>query len=330
MKKKSILIIVLAIISIYGCETTLTDYVAPDFHKKIVMTGLLQADSVVKITVSNSVNVLDTALIALPTNAIVQLFEDNNLIDVLQYTEQFNNHYYMTFPFYKSTKTVSANHTYNIKIALAGYTTVSAKTTIPKTVQILDIDTLTVIKHIENGGGYQNEMEYLQFSLRFKDAQTEENYYAVSVYGINSFVQVYDSVGNITDTVQYPANFGLETDDLIFDNNMNNYSMLYFSDKLINGNETVIKFKIPFTKDFQSYLSYYVKKFALTIRLQSISKDFYIYKQTLSKYYDTHEDPLSEPVQIYTNVENGAGILGSMSCASRTIEVPVRNWYKAK
>ena len=52
-----------------------------------------------------------------------------------------------------------------------------------------------------------------------------------------------------------------------------------------------------------------------TLELTSLSKSYYTYIRSLRAHYDNQDQFIfaGEPVQVFTNIENGLGVLGSMS-----------------
>ncbi len=56
------------------------------------------------------------------------------------------------------------------------------------------------------------------------------------------------------------------------------------------------------------------------IRLASMSKDLFLFVKSLEKAQNTNGSPFAEPVPIYSNVKNGAGILGSYNTTTHIIK----------
>lgn len=46
----------------------------------------------------------------------------------------------------------------------------------------------------------------------------------------------------------------------------------------------------------------------ITVYVNSISKDHFLYAQSYAKQIDATSNPLSEPVKVHTNIENELGI----------------------
>lgn len=56
------------------------------------------------------------------------------------------------------------------------------------------------------------------------------------------------------------------------------------------------------------------------VELQAISKELYLYLKSVQIYQVSENDAFSEPVQIYSNVQNGWGILGALSYDRHFVE----------
>ncbi|MBN1925385.1 MAG: DUF4249 family protein, partial [Prolixibacteraceae bacterium] len=203
--------------------------------------------------------------------------------------------------------------TYRVEVSHPGYDDVNCETTIPLPTKILNVDTTNV------------ELSYyIPVRLTFKDSTDFNNYYRIFVRAKwGSLVSDYGDAQNDT-VIVYTKTFGeLDTDDVLIkgvtsresDKYMvgspeNNYNI--FTDKTINGQEYTITFTIPgimlrkFGKSkFQPERGEF---YFVEIELQSISPDEYLYLSTINSYFFYGYDMLSEPVMVYSNIENGAGI----------------------
>ena len=55
------------------------------------------------------------------------------------------------------------------------------------------------------------------------------------------------------------------------------------------------------------------------LKLNYSKEDYFKYKLSLEKYQETAGDPFAQPVQVYSNVENGFGIFGGYSVYRDTL-----------
>ncbi|HET7734313.1 MAG TPA: DUF4249 family protein, partial [Paludibacter sp.] len=145
------------------------------------------------------------------------------------------------------------------------------------------------------------------------------NYYRLEAKVINYYDDnsrtIGDALINYNDLV-----FGGNNNSNIFETSGYNYYH-EFSDELFNGKE----YNLSFT--FNIYTTTYKPEYQnnnheinvktpvkqeLRIELQSISKSYFLYLRSRAANMDAVEF-FSEPVQIYSNVTDGIGILGSYS-----------------
>jgi len=302
---------------------------------QLVVNSFITPDSLVVAQITESrffLNNEDTFRIV--EGADVQLFVDN------VFKEQMNDEKY---GYYKSVYAPTAGETIRLVIAKTGFKTVSCETEVKKQTEILSVDTtvtltesmpITSYSYPNTNSdsidtiGYSNSY-ILDFTLKFKDPAETADYYRLDVKRQETFedgsVVISDAVIDFTDIVS-----GKKTSSgvNIFDggNAANSYNV--FSDEIFNGKEYPLKFK------FKEYSYYYLPgkttindgsprsiKKELIVDLQAISRDYYLYLKSRSA--SGNDIFFSEPVQIYNNVENGIGILGSYTNNIVKIELPL-------
>ena len=142
---KKLYIIVALIIILIACEKTV--YIdIPDKGRKITVNSLFNPDSLLKVYVSKSCYILDYDIQAIE-NATVEIYENGNLIDTLNY---LNNGLYKS-----ATKKPSSGDRYKIKVTVPGMGTAETESYIPPETNIISIDTTTV-RRIDDEG-YRDE-----------------------------------------------------------------------------------------------------------------------------------------------------------------------------
>ncbi|MBN1924502.1 MAG: DUF4249 domain-containing protein [Prolixibacteraceae bacterium] len=122
----------------------------------------------------------------------------------------------------------------------------------------------------------------------------------------------YEIEANIGETVRHESSStfyaGIESTDMILKNEgySDNNQTLNFSDALFNGEEVRIKFRFAFNLNVD-----YVY-----ITLRSVSENYYRYKKSLYRYEVNSFNSIlnsSNPVGLFTNIENGYGIFAGYS-----------------
>ena len=165
--------------------------------------------------------------------------------------------------------------------------------------------------------------------ITFNDPERIKNHYRI-------FVGVDDKyVGERTGRLEQSNSVFCYSNDLVFSNsNMGLASTsLYneFSDLLFDGETYTLTLcfyveKLYVKNDTLSYYNNIPDEREITVRLESICESNYKYFSSLSLLGITGNGPFSEPVQIYSNIKGGMGIVGSYSVFRSTIELP--QWEK--
>ncbi|MCD6555944.1 MAG: DUF4249 family protein, partial [Bacteroidales bacterium] len=96
-----------------------------------------------------------------------------------------------------------------------------------------------------------------------------------------------------------------------------------FSDELFNGNAYTLKF----IADFYNYKSdEYVKEIndeqypvIIVLKLLKVTEAVYNYIFSFNLNEQTRFDPFAQPVQVYSNVENGLGLFSGYTMTTDTI-----------
>ena len=289
LNKTGWLCLCLIALAISSCTKILDEELTqPD--PKLVVNGVINPDSSIKINLSKSVPIFaNESSVHLPfvEAAAVKLFQDQQFLFNLQEDAQG---YYSNPDFMPSL-----NHTYSIEVEKSGFTPVHAEAKIPLPVLITSFDTTLVLDNYEDYFDI-----HMECNLKYNDPPGITNYYRLECFYILSDEQGQEYVNR-----QYL--YVDENDSYLFDKTD---EYLLWNDVLTNGDEVNIKFNI--------YLDYFetdTTGITYVVMLNSVSEDFYKYDKTRSIYNESggSDNPFSEPVVIYTNIENGRGIFGAYS-----------------
>ncbi len=282
---KNILIFLFVIFLISACEKNI-DIKIPDEGRRLVLNGLLGADSILSVNLTISKYILDSDEKTKPVEgAKVVLYKDNQLIEIL--TDSSAGYYYANY-------TLKQGENYHIKVETDNYPDLETETTVPYKTNIIELD------------AYQTFNAYdwpeTRFTLIFKDNPEYDNYYAVSV--IERRYTTYE-LGDGEDTVlvdDYHLNI-YSSDPNVFSDDWYLQQDLLFTDELIQGKEYKLQFNAQrnFYDNNNTVSVYYVQ-------FKTISKDYYLYYTSLAKHYNAQDEFFMEPVQVYTNIKNGFGI----------------------
>ncbi len=147
-------------------------------------------------------------------------------------------------------------------------------------------------------------------TLQINDPANEENYYAISVYTIDTIYYWDEETFEETDSV-----IGIWRNTIWIDpsNADNQYSTeieigpsYYYA--FYNESYDGRTFNYTFDIDFNSMQG---KK--IHFELYSLDKNFYLYSKSYQEQIKASYTPFAQPVNVYTNVKNGYGLFGSYS-----------------
>ena len=263
-------------------------------------------------------------------DANVTLYEDGKKVTELKklpyYDYSYNNYgekpiiLDTSYHYMAADKYPQPGKTYQLEVESETYGSIRTETTVPFPVQINKVESVVEEKQTDN-----YRYNQLNFKVRFTDPADEENYYRILLHKIEGKL---DNWKDSTDQTIYINNtqsgLKLYTEDNIFfyekenansfvvGETDNNYGI--FTDETINGKEYELKFSITMNPvELDTTVGEF---FAYRIELQSITKDMYYYLKSIDQQEIMYQFPFSEPIPVYSNVENGIGVLGSYSSSA--------------
>lgn len=304
-----VLLVVLTFIFTISCETTerIDDF--PLRPSKLVVNCYFAPDSAWEFQVSKSLSVLDNAELKLVDDASIVLYRDSAVIDSVKAPD--------TDGLYRSGESLpQPGERYRIEVLSPDFkNALYAEGTVPSPVPVTGANVIITdsaffyTRQYEWGampprGNVQGTLE-----LTFSDPPGTDNYYQVSLY---SFVKDYD-YNDSTIFWIYKRDINFTVDDPVVQKTEAYYGAARFSDELIDGQ--TYKLKLDF-EDWEASLDQ-----VYFIDLVSLNRDSYLYRSSVQEYYESSGDPFSEPVLIYSNIENGFGIFAGYS--TFTYQVPL-------
>ncbi|GAA5219630.1 DUF4249 family protein [Membranihabitans marinus] len=171
-----------------------------------------------------------------------------------------------------------------------GWSEISAKDVMPAQIDF-EIEDLNI--HFPDG----NRFEFGgSMRLAIEDETDRDNYYQVDVVAI-----VTDLEGNTDIVSSYLEIKGVSSGFLEEDVDVSNFDDTHLSE---DG-----KIRVDF--DFNSVSSFYEEpgvEVHLFCRLSNLSQNYAKYKQSAEQFRNNDGNPFAEPVEIYSNVEDGYGI----------------------
>ncbi len=295
---------------LFSCELVI-DVETPEFKPTLVVGSTLIPDSTITVAIGRDKYILDNSYgFRGIGDAQVRIYENDILLAELMEVETTDFDGQNVRGIYGTSAVASAGNTYRLEVAKEGFTSISSTERIPTGVpefEVTEIDTLV--------GEFGNSE--LSFKLRLDD-QPGPDYYQLIVrssYLIQG-TTLDPATGDYTkDTIfLVDEQAYLESENLIFEDHISD--LLIFDDNLFDGRPYDMSltgyFYIMENDDFDNEARLYFE-------LRKISEAYFNYFNTSSLQNWVSGDPFAEPVQVYTNIENGRGFLGSY--VSETLEI---------
>lgn len=307
---KHITIIFLISIIFFACEKTIKIAI-PDEGRKLTINSFFSEDSNMVVNLTKSRYILDGKWEFDPIeNADISLLEDNVLIGKLSEDQPGN---------YISDIAIKARKHYKIEVKSSGFPDSKSESYVPERTRILKLEAEETVGEYGDG--------LVSFDLSFQDNPETENYYLVQAYKFyNDTFYDHDTGEKIT--ISNKEELYLYSDDLnTYQDDWGLGSGVLMSDEFINGK--------AYTLNFKSYTSnYYYDETqdewaqpsegdttTYYVQFYTVSKEYYLYYKSLSKHKEATDEFFMEPVQVYSNIENGFGIFAGMSTDVDSVKI---------
>lgn len=290
------------LLGLCGCEKVV-EFKPEDITPYVVVMSRPVADSLVSVKLSYSQFFLSNREFEPVKDARIRLLRNGSAVSLLEAAEGM----------YTFDCRPQAGDSLELHLDVPSYASIHAGTRVPQKPSVeaeLLVDTLS---------------EYVcrcQLKVKIHDPSGAD-FYRLSVQGWDWYTRA------IGDTVYMPVPIGMSTNDMVFtDVSSLDYLLdggeteaygqqFFFSDELFNGRV----YTMTFSFDMYEPLPYDFKNRPLVLKMSSFSKDLYRYRQTKEASYEGI-DFLTEPVQIYSNINGGIGIFAA-SANEKIILVPV-------
>lgn len=275
-----------------SCETTI-DYDLPTEPSKITIDTKLRTGDSAAVVVGTSIYALSSNNpILMDTTATVLLYENNVPVSQLEITENPSPRNVRFF--FSSDYKLKANQTYKVEASLNGYNTASGEGILKDPIPITSTQFDSTSKNL---------------ILTFQDPPTKDDYYMITVSDSSMNDFYYYSTNDVVLDFFDASSF----DDPLGDGSGNEkYGMNgYLSDQYFNGKTKTLSVKVDNIINEAAFygISYHVQ-------LWRISHDLYEHERTKAVAWQS-DNPFSEPVQIYSNISNGYGIVGTVALSSK-------------
>lgn len=297
---------ILLMFLISSCTEYLDENALP-YTEKIILGGLMVADSMVSLSILKDNAILDKYN---PFDAVkgasVKLYEGDALFATLQETEMFYDN--ISFTKYITDKKPKPGQSYRLEVEKSGFDKIIAIDKIPNP-PVFSIDNV----FIEASDYYIDEYT-IKFDIKIEDSP-EIDYYHLVVKA-NYKKEVVNLFTSESVKEDFSTELQIDTEvGLLFEYYMWDHAL--FDDQLFNGEER--KFSL---QTYNSYIPPLPTKtddfdpgFKITFELRKISEPVYNFFNSSELQWWVQGDIFAEPVQVYSNIENGGGFFGSYNAS---------------
>jgi len=280
-----------------GCETIVTVDL-PEAPSQIVVNSLFNPDSVWMAHISRSQGILESGPMEIIPNATVEVWSNNTRIASLPH---IGNGFYKA-----ATQYPQAGQAYEIRVTAPGSALATARDTAPFPTVLERVD-----KKLIFGGIYYNWEEY-ECTLHFTDPPGVKNYYHLALLASETWQG---------ETYYFPYYF--ESNDLLLNEGEVNLDPEHrFSGEEAFFDDAVFADRAyALTISFEEYDYYDRDDTQIFIILSTVSEAYYKYHQSFETQRTRGDNPFSEPVMVYNNIQNGLGIFaGSSSSVYQVVQ----------
>lgn len=273
-----------------GCEKELP--FSPEVtESKLVVNSFFAEDSLWHVSLSQSLDILDTSSFRQVQNGVVEIQDANgNLITSL--VDQGNG------DFTSATEFPQVGPTYRVQASAPGFATVSSTSSIPGQLQGLRMDTTRILN--------PDSSVDLQIDLHFQDPLGEANFYIIEIIGEYLYIDQAETL-----YFDFPVAFtctdpNIDTDNQLADITGDSfYDRAYLRDAAFDGQAYTLRLLLP-----DDFFIDEDENFALlgTVSFTMGGADYFNYRRSVEAYENSVDNPFAQPTQVFTNVEGGFGI----------------------
>ncbi|MDP2890862.1 MAG: DUF4249 domain-containing protein [Bacteroidota bacterium] len=284
---KHIFILLILLFILFSCEKDLKTEII--VTPKLCFNCVLDPDSLIIGSLSLSQSISENKIFIKINNAVIELTKDGQLFGLMKNSGD---------GIYSLEQKPITGSKYNIKIMAEGYPELSASTIVPAKPEI----SYQLGNPVTHGSGYNSFISYTiqknimdqvgknrYWHYRLRSRQTPTNIWGFvgGFYDVDSpIIDDFNRVSDATDDLGFHYEYYLRINDIGMDG------------ETLTFNGTSYNNEINFFMDTDVHYDKYLKS---TIKQKMNDGDNLLF---------------NEPVQIYSNIENGLGIFGSVAITS--------------
>lgn len=323
MKKTYSTLLLLSVLLLPSCEKEI-EFNGTITEPLVVVNSYLIPDSTIRVQLSKSRFFLDSKTdYDRINNATVSISINHNVDETLRFTSAGN---------YTGTYKPQPGDSVTLRIKVPGEKEIYSLAVIPAPSTIIALDTLSRRQTSRHPAGIQNDTitswmtNYnLELGLRIKDPAQQKNYYRLSIlyneeyseWDYRNYYYTYFTLKGVSNETS-----GNNLLSLIDEESQKEFHL--FPDDLFDGKEIVIRFNLneyvlerapgnidPNPKAQISYI----------VNLQSINRETYLFLKSKDASQEVINNVFTEPVQIYSNIQNGIGIFGAITNNKKVLKM---------
>jgi hypothetical protein len=323
---KTIIPIVLAVFLFSSCEEELN--IKPDdFPPMLVLNGVVEQDSLFIINVSRTGGLNETFMLGdlFVTDATVNLYDGENFLEIMKHD---------SLGYYSSNHYAQGGHEYSIEVEKDDYPIATAYLDYSDEPSIEiskfsfeSTDSLFTYDIPVPGGEILLKLFHVNYDLTLSDNGEKNNYYSFRAmtkyqYVIHNYGYEEEEENELVNLVYDDAGVGMlewsdweKYNEQYFGQGIMNdpgYAFRAIDDKIFNGNDETFDFMTSFWTSEIGDFSIVVKSYP-----ESIVK----YLESVELYQNAYDNPYSEPVNIYSNIENGIGFVCGIPCSKIEFDI---------
>ncbi len=238
-----------------------------------------------KVYVGKEGSITDTAKIKILDNAKV-LLTDLKLSTTEELVHQDNGKYISSV-----NSKVKEGTNYSLTVSAEGLSDVKAMTYVPSQPNFEVID--PKLTDLASGEG-------IEFKLQLADKLDERNFYVIQSRSFIKDEEIELTQSNLLGFVEPNTSSDECTPDVI---------SIFIPDDVFNGERLSLKLKVDL------FLTSIPQDGSVTteVIVKAVDEAFYNYLLSVDEFKENEDNPFSEPIRVYSNVEDGLGIFGGIS-----------------
>lgn len=308
MFRQGILLIFIVIFFMAAtCERPL-DLDIDEPEPRLVVVSNFTNDKALEVVVSKTKSILSSSETEYVLNAKVELYQGENFIETLDLVPPLGklNPYYTTRVFRPEVNVV-----YNIIVEAPGFDLVMAQSKIPGNIAIESFDISNLVSFPINDGNVAYRYDVM---LSFEDPPAEANYYHLKFF--QQIINYFNVEGDTILGEPYLQQIAFNS------NSDNNFLIAYFDGGVLFEDGRFDGQMITYTFPLQVQVNPGTEILGqIFVELRTVSEEYYLYHNSLSRQQSDPNRPFHEPVIIFNNIKNGSGIFAGYSTSLDSIPI---------